>query len=101
MKKSSIKNAGSGVFATEALPAFYIVCSYLGEVGVGSSLPALRKYRTEKGEIEMVNNSLFTLGWIQRKDILLMAPNKYSNIGRFINSQPTENCNLMAQLGII
>ena len=44
IKTSSCPNAGLGVFATKDLPPYRLVCSYLGEVGVGRRVPALRDY---------------------------------------------------------
>ena len=64
IKKSSIMGAGLGVFATELLHSSRIVCSYLGEIGTGRCLPALRKYANDK--IDKLNDSFFTLGWIER-----------------------------------
>lgn len=38
-----------------------LVCSYLGEIGIGSVVPATRDYQ---GTIKS-NDSFFTLGWFK------------------------------------
>lgn len=97
IKPSSIKEAGLGVFATENIPTpGTLICSYLGEMGIGSVIPAMRKYG---GKLQM-NNSFFTLGWFE-DDILLIAPNLFSNVGRFINYNIPSKCNLKPSLCLL
>jgi hypothetical protein len=63
VKKSLIEGAGLGVFATKPIPKEgTLVCSYLGEIGIGKHLPMMREY--EDGE--KCNDSVYTLGWLEK-----------------------------------
>ena len=45
IKNSSIDGAGLGVFATENIDKpDTLICSYLGELGIGSVTPAIRSH---------------------------------------------------------
>jgi hypothetical protein len=47
-----------------------------------------------------MNNSFFTLGWLN-DDIMLIAPNFFTNVGRFINYNAPSKCNLQASLCLL
>lgn len=85
ISQSKIKGAGQGVFASVRIPSETLICSYLGEIGTNESLC--------KGD------SLFTLGWIGGKCIMI-GPQTYSNVGRFINSSETSN-NCQSMMGLL
>lgn len=74
------------MFTTDRIPLVgTLVCSYLGDIGLGSQLPVSKKYWNGVRD----NDSVYTLGWLEREDILVICPDKYSNVGRFINyNQP-------------
>lgn len=83
--KSKIPRGGQGVFATVPIPAGTIITSYLGEICTNESATS--------------NDSLFTLGWIRQK-CLMICPVNYSNVARFINSSDVNN-NCKCEIGLL
>lgn len=47
-----------------------------------------------------MNNSFFTLGWFN-DDIMLIAPSLFANVGRFINYNAPNKCNVQPILCLL
>lgn len=98
IRESSVEGAGLGVYVTnEIVGPGVLVCSYLGEIGLGSHVPVTRQY----GDQVRDNDSVYTLGWLDKQDVLITAPSLYTNIGRFINYNIPSKCNIKPSICLI